>query len=230
MHRRDMLTGLGAAALAARPALAAGRPPWLSPQLPDGTREEATLQTLPGKQPLICLADRPPNYETPIDAFRTEITGNDRFFVRYHLADVPDMAALEKWSLTVGGDAAQRQVDFSLADLRKLPEAEITAVCQCSGNRRGLFNPHVAGVEWGYGAMGNAVWRGAKLKDVLAKAGVKPECRGGMVPWHGRSGAASNAGVPQKPATGEGTGGRGHHRLVDERPVTAALQRLSRAP
>ena len=172
MHRRDMLTGLGAAALAARPALAAGRPPWLSPLLPDGTREEATLQTLPGKQPLICLADRPPNYETPIDAFRTEITGNDRFFVRYHLADVPDMAALEKWSLTVGGDAAQRQVDFSLADLRKLPEAEITAVCQCSGNRRGLSDPHVAGVEWGYGAMGNAVWRGPRLKDVLAKAGV----------------------------------------------------------
>lgn len=172
MHRRDMLVGLGAAALATKPALAAERSPWLSPLLPEGTREEATLQTLPGKQPLICLADRPPNYETPIDAFRTAITGNDRFFVRYHLAGVPDMTALQKWSLTVGGDAAQRQMQFGLADLRKLPEAEVTAVCQCSGNRRGLFNPHVAGVEWGYGAMGNAVWRGVKLKDVLAKAGI----------------------------------------------------------
>jgi DMSO/TMAO reductase YedYZ molybdopterin-dependent catalytic subunit len=172
MHRRDMLAGLGATALAAGPALAAGRPRGLSPLLPEETRDEATLQALPGKQPLICLADRPPNYETPIDAFRTAITGNDRFFVRYHLADIPDMAALENWSLTVGGAAAQRQVQFSLAELRKLPESEVTAVCQCSGNRRGLFNPHVAGVEWGYGAMGNAVWRGAKLKDVLAKAGV----------------------------------------------------------
>ena len=28
-------------------------------------------------------------------------------------------------------------------------------------------------MEWGYGAMGNAVWRGPRLKDVLAKAGVK---------------------------------------------------------
>jgi len=29
-------------------------------------------------------------------------------------------------------------------------------------------------VEWGVGAMGNAVWRGVRLKDVLAKVGVKP--------------------------------------------------------
>ena len=48
-------------------------------------------------------------------------------------------------------------------------------MCQCSGNRRGLFEPHVAGVEWGVGAMGNAVWRGVRLKDVLAKAGVKAD-------------------------------------------------------
>ena len=29
-------------------------------------------------------------------------------------------------------------------------------------------------MEWGYGAMGNAAWRGPRLKDVLAKVGVKP--------------------------------------------------------
>ena len=64
---------------------------------------------------------------------------------------------------------------FTLAELKRdFEQVEITAVCQCSGNRRGLFEPHVAGVEWGVGAMGNAVWRGVRLKDVLAKAGVKP--------------------------------------------------------
>ena len=31
------------------------------------------------------------------------------------------------------------------------------------------------GVEWGLGAMGNARWKGARLKDVLAKAGLKKE-------------------------------------------------------
>jgi hypothetical protein len=48
-------------------------------------------------------------------------------------------------------------------------------VCQCSGNRRGLFQPHVPGVEWGYGAMGCARWRGARLKDILDRVGVKKE-------------------------------------------------------
>jgi hypothetical protein len=33
----------------------------------------------------------------------------------------------------------------------------------------------VPGVEWGVGAMGNALWRGVRLKDVLAKAGVKAD-------------------------------------------------------
>jgi sulfite dehydrogenase (cytochrome) subunit A len=173
MNRREALLGLGSAALAAGSARAVERPLWMSPQLPDGTREEATLEALPGKQKLIMLSDRPPNYETPIGAFSTAITPNGEFFVRYHLATIPPMAELGKWSLAVGGEAAERQITLGLDDLRNLPQVEVAAVCQCSGNRRGLSSPHVAGVEWGYGAMGCATWRGPRLKDVLAKAGVK---------------------------------------------------------
>ena len=58
---------------------------------------------------------------------------------------------------------------------RDYPAVELAAVNQCSGNRRGLFDPHVAGVEWGVGAMGNARWKGARLKDVLAKVGLKKD-------------------------------------------------------
>jgi sulfite dehydrogenase len=174
MKRRQIFTGMGAAILASGPAGAVEKPRWMSPQLPDGTRDEATLEALPGKQKLIRLSGRPPNYEAPIETFRSAITPDDQFFVRYHLAGIPTMAELGKWSLAVGGDAAERQLTLSLDDLQKnFPQVEVTAVCQCSGNRRGLSQPHVAGVEWGYGAMGNAVWRGPRLKDVLAKAGVK---------------------------------------------------------
>ncbi len=59
--------------------------------------------------------------------------------------------------------------------LKAMPAAEVVAVNQCSGNRRGLFEPHVPGVEWGYGAMGCARWKGARLKDVLDKVGLKKE-------------------------------------------------------
>jgi sulfite dehydrogenase (cytochrome) subunit A len=173
MNRRQMLTGLGGAALASGPACAVEKLGWMSPQLPDGTREAATLDALPGKRQLIRLTDRPPNYESPIETFRTPVTANDEFFIRYHLANIPAMADLGKWSLTVGGEAVDRQLTLNLDDLRNLPQVEVAAVCQCSGNRRGLSSPHVAGVEWGYGAMGCATWRGPRLKDVLAKAGVK---------------------------------------------------------
>src|ERR1700683_1088941 len=99
MHRRQILTGIGAAVLAGGPAGAVEKPNWMSPQLPDGTRDEVTLEALRGKQKLIKLTDRPPNYESPIETFRTAITPNDEFFVRYHLADVLSMAALGNWSL-----------------------------------------------------------------------------------------------------------------------------------
>jgi sulfite dehydrogenase len=174
MDRRGLIVGAGAAVLAAGSVRAAERPRWMSPLLPDGTRDVAVLEALPGKQKLIRLSDRPPNYETPIDVFRTAVTPNEDFFVRYHLADVPPMADLGNWSLKVGGEAAERQITLSLDDLqRNFEQVEVVAVCQCSGNRRGLSSPHVAGVEWGYGAMGGAAWTGPRLKDVLAKVGVK---------------------------------------------------------
>jgi hypothetical protein len=56
-----------------------------------------------------------------------------------------------------------------------MPAVEVVAVNQCSGNRRGLVQPHVPGVEWGYGAMGCARWKGVRLKDVLDKVGLKKE-------------------------------------------------------
>jgi DMSO/TMAO reductase YedYZ molybdopterin-dependent catalytic subunit len=142
--------------------------------LPEGVKQNAILEALPGKKPLIKLAYRPPNYETPLEYFRTAITPNDAFFVRYHLSNIPQVDA-KTWKLTVGGDGANGTTELNLDALKAMPAHEVTAVCQCSGNRRGLFQPHVAGVEWGYGAMGCATWKGARLKDILDKVGLKKE-------------------------------------------------------
>ena len=146
----------------------------LSPMLPEGTRGEAILDTLPGKKPLIKLSYRPPNYETPIEYLRSDITANDAFFVRYHLAGIPQVDA-GTWRLAIGGEGANQELALGLDELRQLPSAEVVALCQCSGNRRGLFQPHVPGVEWGYGAMGCAHWKGVRLKDLLDRAGLKKE-------------------------------------------------------
>ena len=146
----------------------------LPAELPEGVRDSAVLDALPGKKPLIKLTYRPPNYETPIEYFRTAITPNDAFFVRYHLPVIPEVDA-KTWKVVVGGEGANGQAEITLAELKRMPAFEVVAVNLCSGNRRGLFQPHVAGVEWGYGAMGCARWKGARLKDLLDKVGIKKE-------------------------------------------------------
>ncbi len=127
---------------------------------------------LPGKAPLLERAFRPPNFETPLSALAADFTPNRLFFVRYHLAVIPQVDA-RTWRLRVGGASAGHELSLSLQDLRENFElAEVVAVNQCSGNRRGLFEPRVPGVQWGNGAMGNARWRGVRLRDVLARAGI----------------------------------------------------------
>jgi DMSO/TMAO reductase YedYZ molybdopterin-dependent catalytic subunit len=143
--------------------------------LPPGTLETSFLEALPGKRPLIKRTYRPPNFETPLEVFEQVFTPNDAFFVRYHLTRIPEVAAAQ-WKLEIGGEAAKTPFTLDLAALQRDFEAvEIAAVLQCSGNRRGLSDPHVPGVEWGIGAMGNARWKGVRLKDLLGKAGVKKE-------------------------------------------------------
>jgi DMSO/TMAO reductase YedYZ molybdopterin-dependent catalytic subunit len=141
--------------------------------LPSGTLAESRLLELPGKRPLIKRTFRPPNYETPVTYFGEPFTPNNAFFVRYHLMDIPEIDAA-KWRLRIGGDSLSTPLELSLDDIKKgFEQVEIAAVCQCAGNRRGLSIPHVPGVEWGPGAMGNAKWTGVRLRDVLNKAGIK---------------------------------------------------------
>ncbi len=140
-------------------------------ELPAGAIASSVMDALPGKRPLIKRTFRPPNYETPVALFRNAFTPNDAFYVRWHMG-VPDVA-LAEWRLRIAGAAARSPREFTHAELRrKFRWHEVAAVNQCSGSRRGLFAPHVPGVQWGYGAMGNAVWGGVRLKDVLEDAGV----------------------------------------------------------
>lgn len=141
--------------------------------LPAGALESATYDTLSGKLPLIKRTYRPPNFETPSRYFSEAFTPNDAFFVRYHLANIPRVDA-DTWKLSIAGDAIETPIEFTLDQLQKNFEAvEFAALCLCSGNRRGLSDPHVPGIQWGHGAMGNAKWKGVRLKDVLAKTGIK---------------------------------------------------------
>jgi DMSO/TMAO reductase YedYZ molybdopterin-dependent catalytic subunit len=147
----------------------------VTPGVSAGTEASARLVALPGKVPLIKLTYRPPNYETPLKYFNDVLTPNDAFFVRFHLAVIPEVD-VATWKLSLKGDAITSAAEYTLDELKTgFEQVEIVAVNQCSGNRRGLARPHVPGIQWGYGAMGNARWKGVRLKDVLDKAGVRDD-------------------------------------------------------
>jgi DMSO/TMAO reductase YedYZ molybdopterin-dependent catalytic subunit len=170
--RRRFLGGAGAAALAlaSAPALA---DTMIKLPLPGGPDERAITTAFPQKGALILQRARPPLLETPFEVFDQSVfTPNDRFFVRWHWAVIPTEIDVDSFRLTVHGQV-DKTLSLSLDDILALPQVELVAVNQCSGNSRGYFQPRVPGGEWSHGAMGNARWTGVRLKDVLDRAGVK---------------------------------------------------------
>lgn len=140
-----------------------------------GSAQENELIALPGKKALIKRTFRPPNFETPLRDLRQPFTPNETFFVRYHLANIPEIDP-RAWRLRVGGQSAARPLELTLDQLRNdFERVSIAAINQCSGNRRGLFTPRAAGLQWSHGAIGNAKWTGVRLRDVLRKAGVNAD-------------------------------------------------------
>jgi sulfite dehydrogenase (cytochrome) subunit A len=127
----------------------------------------------PEKAEMHLLTDRPPQLETPLEIFKQDITPNEYFFVRWHLSQIVTRIDADTFRLRIGG-AVEHPLELSLDDLmtKFTPDSTI-ALCICSGNSRSTFDPRVPGSQWGNGAMGNAKWKGVRLKDILQMAGVK---------------------------------------------------------
>ncbi|HEV8231898.1 MAG TPA: sulfite oxidase [Thermoanaerobaculia bacterium] len=130
----------------------------------------STAFGLPPERRLLQMNAYAPDAETPLDLLTTYITPNELFFVRHHWnATMPDPRT---WTLTVDGEVA-RPLSLSVAELKRFPRTTVTCVLQCAGNGRSHFQPVVAGVQWGHGAVGNARWTGVRVRDLLEKAGLK---------------------------------------------------------
>jgi len=143
-------------------------------ELPFVNGQRQLVTNFPQKGAMLLQRTRPPLLETPFEVFDHGVfTPNDRFYVRWHLANIPTTIEPAVFRLNVSGHVREK-ISLTLADLvRDFEPFEIAAVNQCSGNSRGFFQPRVAGGEWANGAIGNALWRGVRLKDVLDRAGVK---------------------------------------------------------
>jgi DMSO/TMAO reductase YedYZ molybdopterin-dependent catalytic subunit len=165
------LGGLSLAGLIGVPPAQAGAAEPAELPFANGLRE--LVADFPQKGQMILQRTRPPLLETPFEVFdHGAFTPNERFYVRWHTG-VPASVDAVNFRLGIRG-AVRQPLQLSLDELqRQFPAFEITAVNQCSGNSRGLFDPRVAGGQWGNGAMGNARWQGVRLKDLLDRAGVQ---------------------------------------------------------
>lgn len=137
-------------------------------------------------EPFVRLADHPPgaNLETRLERLIDPATGDLRyhtptelFFVRNNSRTVTLDAA--SYRLRVEGDAMRSELELTLDDVRGLPAHEMDCLLECGGDHRDLFRVvqgrPVEGDPWGMGAVGLARFKGARLADVLERAGLAAE-------------------------------------------------------
>jgi sulfite oxidase len=126
------------------------------------------------KRDLIFRTRVPRNAEPALpDLVGNWITPNRLFYVRSHAPNpVIDPAAFR---LELDG-LIQQTARLSLQDLeQKFSRVECTCTLTCAGNRRyehSKVKP-VGGVQWEEGPIGNAVWSGFRLSDVLKSFGLQ---------------------------------------------------------
>lgn len=124
-----------------------------------------------GKEKLLSRSVRPPDYETPVALLDSFITPIEHFYVRSHMPVPPTLDAAA-WTLTVDGDVTT-PLTLKLDDIRRMPSATVTMTLECAGNGRAFFDPPVAGIQWGKGAVGTARWTGVRMADLLKRAGAR---------------------------------------------------------
>ncbi|UCD78860.1 MAG: sulfite oxidase [Desulfobacterales bacterium] len=118
------------------------------------------------------MTERPLNAETPHVSLRSWITDNDVFFKR-NQGQIPETpVSLADWRLRVEG-LVKKNIQLTFEDLRRLPKVEAANTLECSGNGRSLLAQKASGNPWTIGGVGNAVWGGIRLREVLEKAGLQ---------------------------------------------------------
>src|ERR1700716_3338395 len=147
ISRRRLLAGagaLGVAAFAGSSSARASDPNTVELPFLNGGRP--LTSDFPQKSNMILQRTRPPLLETPFEVFdQGVLTPSDRFYVRWHLANIPTSIDPATFRLDIGGHV-NKTVSLTLDELVKnFKRYEIVAVNQCSGNSRGFFSPRVPG-------------------------------------------------------------------------------------
>jgi DMSO/TMAO reductase YedYZ molybdopterin-dependent catalytic subunit len=128
------------------------------------------------KKKMRVMTEKPLNAETPIEALRTWTTDNDVFFKRNQGQIMQKAIKLSSWKLSIEG-LVKHNLTMTFEEIRRMPKVEVANTLECSGNSRSLLEKKASGNPWTIGGVGNAIWGGVWLKDLLAKAELKKNAR-----------------------------------------------------
>ena len=137
--------------------------------------------TVPAQDRMIVRSTRFLDLEMPPEFATSWITPVNHFYVRNHMFE-PASFDLNDWRINLGGEVTSPAI-FTIADLHALPQHEVVNTLECAGNGRSFQRPQVPGIQWGKGTVGNARFRGPRLRDILQKAELKTT--GKHVMFHG---------------------------------------------
>ncbi len=152
VSRRGFLTVMGVTAAGAVVATLAAQAMRAATSAANVVRDAIALPA-----PAVAAPAMPEGAELSIRGLAPVITPNDTFYRIDTALQVPIIDA-EKWSLKITG-LVEREVELTYRELLDLPLIETIATLSCVSN------------EVGGNLIGNAVWLGYPIRDLLAKAG-----------------------------------------------------------
>jgi len=123
--------------------------------------EPATAASVPGLAGATIVEPPPVRLNAPPEPGR--ITPNDKFYVLKYSPELPSVD-LSLWGLQVAG-LIERTLTLTWNDVMAHPQVEAMRTLECISNLPGG------------GLIGNAVWQGISLRDLLNEAGVQPSAR-----------------------------------------------------
>ncbi|KAE8021334.1 hypothetical protein FH972_007232 [Carpinus fangiana] len=139
-----------------------------------GVRGPSDYSQEPPRHPCLKINSKDPfNAEPPRSALISSyVTPVDFFYKRNH-GPIPIVDDIERYCVSISG-LVENPKELFMKDIRMLPKYDVAATLQCAGNRRTAMSEtrKVKGVGWDVSAIGNAVWGGAKLADVLELVGI----------------------------------------------------------
>lgn len=166
--------------------------------LPAFAQESQGFLSAVGKDPRLIVHDAVKGVvETPVQLLRDHpVTAKEYLFVRNNQV-LPGGLTLgpypsESWDLELTGlITPARTVSFS--DFARLEQTVTVAVLQCAGNGRAFYaqTALAKGTQWQRGGMGQVIWKGVRLKQLLDSLGVFVGAEARFLTAEGRDSAAT---------------------------------------